>query len=409
MKKRMKKNNSDALKIAAGLLVVAFIIFLAGCDTFEEDNVKAADKLETEKTLFFTPNSSVIVDFRTLIKVNGVIKTEITKEPQYGKLAALGEELYKYSPFTDNQAPDQIHFNVYDKDNRFLFSDILKIKMVTDPGDSCFLYAAQDEVFAFPGETKTIDVLANDVVCDSVVDISILKHPEYGTVSVRGSAVAYYSNGFEGVDEFVYRLKEGADARNFSDALVKVTVAEDTCLMQAVDDYVTVDYNHPDTALHVLNNDTICGDTVLLEIVEPPYGGTAWITSGNDIAYLPENSGNYQDALRYQACSGGICSEATVFIDVTADSCVVVDAVDDYVSIADTTSTGTLSIHVLNNDSYCDTWHLKIVEGPLFGTAYVQDSLIRYETGPDTEADQLVYELCSGDQAQCDQARVTIL
>ena len=84
-----------------------------------------------------------------------------------------------------------------------------------------------DSLFVEPGETKSVDVLANDIDTDSALDPStlrIIESPQVGAASVVSSTIEYSAGVSPGLDHFSYEIC-GEDLK-CSTASVTVTIEE---------------------------------------------------------------------------------------------------------------------------------------------------------------------------------------
>jgi len=400
----MRKNSFNFLPYV--ILFLLSVLLLFSCDTFDEDQVEEAIPLEGDKKIVILPETSAVIDFSKLVNARGEVKGEITGTPEFGTISELGTNLLKYSATKDvKSGKDVIPFNIYGSDNNFLFTDKVEILITDQAIDSCAVFAIEDIFYIKPDSSIALDVLSNDLICDSLgVDLSIVQGPSKGTAQVNGDKITYLTTQGDVADQFVYRISTKTDPVFTSDALVMVYVGDSLCSLKARPD--SFNYNQNATGgFNVLANDDICSENVTASITNSPRYGIASFDFENMLSYIPEtNEKNYIDTLAYKICEGGNCSEALVFMQVS--ECDSLLAMDDEVYLADSTLTGAMRVDVLANDLLCTSATLSITTDPNYGTAYVEGNAIYYDPEQEVNVDSLVYSICDG-QALCDEATLT--
>lgn len=277
-----------------------------------------------------------------------------------------------------------------------------------------------------PGQTVTVDVLANDEPRDGIpIDPStftITDQPNDGTIEVLpDKSIRYTPNDGVGVNsEETDTIRYTVQSENGQQGggRLRITIRPEG--FPNLDDDRATTYEDTPININVLNNDSprdnIPLDTGTLGINEQPSNGTVSITPDNRILYTPNPGFFGNDEFRYQISSeNGLTDDERVRVTVIE---VPFDAVDNQPPIAnpDTATTGSgtaVTIPVLANDFDQDgdlnPANTTIETGPTNGTAIANpDGTITYTPTPGTVGpDTLTYQITDDDGATA-TATVTI-
>jgi len=218
-------------------------------------------------------------------------------KPVHGtlKLAdSTGAKLYVYSPDLNFVGTDSLLYKVC------VGASCAKATIVISVADSsatgCVPLARADEAAVRQGQSVKINVLQNDVACDSS-SISLAGGPQHGRAFIdENKQIVYTPNAsFQGTDLLQYKLSSAAGAAL---AEVKIRVVG-ACTPGAVAD--TFQIAAADSALiQVLRNDVLCPEAdMAVELVQEPSQGNASVVYRNGqpvILYEPK----LQDQLHYR-------------------------------------------------------------------------------------------------------------
>jgi hypothetical protein len=406
------------------LLAMLAVVIAWSCDSYEAD-VTPEDKISMGQSQFYTlPNSSTVIDLKSIVKSYSSVDLLIDKQPGQGSLTRLGAALYAYMPKADfRKGHDYFLLNV-SRDGQTLQRDTIFIEVGQDTTQlPCGVYAVLDTVNIptnGPAAVR-INVLANDRICGadtSDLQVSLFSTPQHGTASLSGNQVVYTTPGYNGYDQFLYEIRSTADTSVHALGLVSLRIgnATDTCVMALHDDerQYNVNGDSPLTAgLIVTANDTICDRAnSAVTIVNGPLYGTASVVNYGRILYTKSSpfTASYSDSVKYQVCSGGVCKTAVFRLNFVFGDICTVTARPDSVNLPLGTTPAELSIGVLANDSICSgVQSLVILTAPKTGTATVQsNNSIFYEANsPTSPSDSLKYQLC-GTGGGCAAAWVKI-
>jgi hypothetical protein len=233
--------------------------------------------------------------------------------------------------------------------------------------------AVNDSATVRPGQSLTINVLANDSDPDSnpiaLATNAIVVAPAHGT-AVRASAtsITYTAGTVLGSDVLTYEIADsyGATAR----AQLAITINSTPV---AVDDTVAVNLNVPVTVNVLTNDSDPDGDAITLTpaaIVIAPLRGTATRASDTSITYTATSAVSGTDVLTYELTDArGAKAQAKLNVTINRPPAAAADNAVVQSGIA-------LAIDVLANDTDPDANPLSldspaIVQAPASGTAVV--------------------------------------
>jgi hypothetical protein len=450
--------------IKYGLLSFFGILLIAACEDQLGDDmlpeIENEDLIESQGQYFTQPGSPIIIDiFDSNVSFSSDFTVTIDETTKLGTLEMMENSLLKYTPDVD-AGTDFFVYTASSVENNATDTDTITID-IGDPVDSvcypqayydCFFYDFSQEIANWH-----LDVLFNDELCGGeIIEFSVYEDPSYGSVQVVDEDSArfmYYTvgTGFEGYDEFIYKVVLQYDAdddsvsfRN-SDEPVTIygivnlfdiggdTIDLDTCLW-AADDFVSLPPPAGDSAnvesilIDVLANDDLCdGGFPIVSIVTPPEFGYAEVRNEadqNQIEYFPTDAtvAIQSDYLEYMVCTDNDqCATAWVIVDYNQNGgeCTSL-AIDDQLWFAmDSVNTDTLSVSVdvILNDFTCDSldYTVSIVNEPSHGTYVLSNTVFVYEPDPNywegadpaTATDQATYSLCDSEN-NCSEALILI-
>jgi large repetitive protein len=396
------------------MAILAFCgTILYSCDITRQDAAPAAT--QTEQTTFLTtPGSNVVMNVLELPGYEKSTSFKVKKQPANGSATFLKEGILLYTP----TQKVKIDYFILEGEAR---QDTIRIKFVPVDSLPCQTVTQPDKYIAKPGESITLNVLANDVFCSSAADttsLQIASPPQQGTALVQGSRLVYQSKpGYTGVDFLIYKI---CDAKGVC-SLVQVGISVDDgtapCNGVQDDNYVIND----SLTLFVLSNDQICGQTLdpaSLTILTPPQHGTVKKSNSGAVYYITAPGYTGADMFTYQVCAKnapGTCGTAQVKLQVLSPpSCVTLLRPDSF-----TYSTGTAGdtayvkgarIYNLANDDICynPANKVAITKQPQQGTVSVDPGgyLLYIPKAGFKGNDQLEYTICNS-PGQC-EARATV-
>ncbi|MGF1474980.1 MAG: Ig-like domain-containing protein [Geminicoccaceae bacterium] len=282
------------------------------------------------------------------------------------------------------------------------------------------------------GTPVAVDILANDVVGDTPLDLSsltIVAEPANGSIEIDPDTglITYTPNGnFSGDDGFAYTIAdEDGDVSNEASVAVTVndTVVPPVPMVPTANDDVAETETETPIDIAILNNDVLA-DTALdpasVEIVDGPSDGIVEIDPETGlVTYTPADGFSGDDGFSYTVADtdGDRSEAASVSITIT-DGPEPPDpenqapsASDDSVVIGDD---GSVIIDLLANDSdpdgELDVASIAIIDGPKSGTAEIQgDGTVLYTAvDEDGSVACFSYTVTDDDGAVSNSAVVTI-
>ena len=276
---------------------------------------------------------------------------------------------------------------------------------------------AVDDQAKTPENTPVdIDILANDQSCDDLDTntIAIVENPTNGTVTIipgTGSVTYTPDNGFDGTDEFTYRV---CNTSGICDNAVVTIVIDNTNNPPIAENDINVtDVNTPVNGNVLTNDSDPDGDPISSTKLSDPANGTVTLNPNGTYTYTPDNGFVGTDNFDYVVCdNGGLCDTATVTIEVIVTPPNSVVAVDDNTSgKINTPVTGNVLVNDFDPENDNITINTTPVSQPTNGTLTINsDGTFNYI--PNTGfvgIDQFTYRICDDNANQaCDEAVVTI-
>jgi hypothetical protein len=324
------KNQKSRLSWA--LLIVSAVLIQYSCDVLEEDVKPAADKVITETPKFYSlPNAPTFINLNSLIKTQGQVQLRIISQPRKGNLSELSKGIVQYSPnksFTKGN--DAFRFSVLSTDDKLLMQDSVVIIVGSDISKlPCGFYTQSDSVVAPVTGSVIIDVLRNDILCDSVnIKLEVYKPapnavPLFGTAIVVSGNKIQYTPGptFHGVDYIFYKVTSTMDSSRHSYGKVSISGSGLNTGEQFTlgNDYYRfrIDSLASDTLrLSVFQNDVLVnGIGFQSSIIATPRYGTATVNGLQFIKYVAAKPiATRTDSLTYRVCRGTDCKTARTYI-----------------------------------------------------------------------------------------------
>lgn len=178
--------------------------------------------------------------------------------------------------------------------------------------------AVDDSATAVTAIPYHINVVFNDTDADGhSLDIASVTQPANGEVTIDSPSVVIYTSspGFTGTDTFGYTVSDGYGGTDTG--TVTVTVRATNSAPVALDDSASTTTSTL-VLIDVLANDSDAdGDSMYSTVVGAPANGTAYVSSYNQIAYIPNPGFAGTDTFTYTASDyyGGT-DTATVTVKV---------------------------------------------------------------------------------------------
>ncbi|MGC3943168.1 MAG: Ig-like domain-containing protein [Chryseolinea sp.] len=399
------------------LTALLFALVFAGCDTFDSEVANPEVKV-SEEELFVLADGETVIDLKSLVSSNFSGRLSVTELPQHGTLQSVAEGLLRYAPHKGvKRSRDSFEFTVFN-DNNIVTKDTIYINVETDSTKlPCSIYPVADYVNQFDGESASISVLRNDILCGKSVNLSVYQPvsgflPHHGTAEVSGTTVVYRPGAsFTGKDTVIYKLTNTQNPASFAYGFVYIN-RDSVCGFRLADDIYRLDtLQRPATyVLDVFANDLLCDslNDYSISVVTAPWNGTV-TRSGRGFTYkLNAQRNTVTDEFTYAVSKGGIqeTARAVIHLEGAGGPCFF-QAMSDSLDVS-MLSTNIVNIDVLKNDQLCDSLKtFSITRQPKYGTASIDNGTkrIRYERVV-LKTDSLQYEICNGNV--CSRATVYI-
>lgn len=245
-----------------------------------------------------------------------------------------------------------------------------------------------------------IDVLSNDSDPDkNSLSLSIISNPiSGGTVSLSGGQVVYNPPlNYFGNDYFIYRICDNGDPVlcDADTVFIEVTPVNDAPVANT--DYAATLVNPSNSlSIAVQSNDyDVDGDNLITTLLSgPTSGGSATVSGGKTLSYLPPVNFIGTDTIIYQVCDNGtpsLCDADTVFIRVVDELLAVDDNYEIYAGQSD-------DFAVLGNDLFIGNVGVTLIGVPEHGTVSLNsDETIHFIADEDYIGnDTITYVISNG-------------
>ena len=254
-----------------------------------------------------------------------------TDSAKNGSVKVNNDGTVLYTPDAQYFGNDTFIYSIYDTDSAQ--SNLATVFIsVTEIND--FPIAKNDTATTPENDAITIDVSLNDTDVDGTVDpstIVITVNPNNGTATVEVDGKVTYSprGNFNGVDTFIYTIKDDRGATS-NPATVIVTVGDGNDAPVIVDEFdqptdtISIVLLEDGSTIIKINATDIEGDTLdVIQIIEGPSNGS--ISGLNDgdttITYVPDPNFNGTNEFKAIVCDNGEPNECdTVTILLTIQS-----------------------------------------------------------------------------------------
>jgi hypothetical protein len=429
------------MRVTKSFLICLLITAILGsCDTLLHDSSEsdainplvAIDKVYVPAV----PGSSII-DLPSLLQVRQPVTLRINEAPQFGQLRESATPgLFEYStPFISSRN-DHFSYSVISAKGDLLSQqqmEIIQVERREQLPCTSILAFGDDYPNTATSGTVTLDVLANDWICDEMlsnIEITIIDGPKYGGVITIASdhtlAYAVSPNAVnQGFDKFIYQIRNTNNPAVVSQNVAYVFFST-KCLFNPGGNTLTIPIaDATSLKFSPLYNAFLCGnsiDDVDLNIVVQTTRGSLTVNDKRFFTYTPAdpNSTNYSDMFIYEVClPNNECKRSIVKLELVNRGACTKTAVDDVFPVFSVEASG---YDVERNDCSRESIQsLEIVSEPVSGTAFIDDSgsgemspdftpkqRIRYTPGAGMTTDELTYRICFQD-GTCSQAKARFM
>lgn len=410
------------IKKCFAIIATSAFIF-QGCDELDNDQLPATEITDFESENFVSAGSMAIIDVSSGIESSETVNLNIVSSPNFGSLQRLDGALLKYLPNQSfNEGRDFFNIEIKSDKNELLAVKTVGITVNPDSVDlPCTLVAFADFASTGIDDPVLIDVLKNDWDCDDVpidpASLTLTYEPTNGEASVIDSKIQYVPNpSFSGQDELAYSISS-INGEVTSHAMVQLLVGADSignCIVQLIDDPVSLGKGGESIIINALENDILCGRPIqsVSISVQPQFGEASVInddSAGTFLEYrLIQKDASGSDSFTYQVCDDIGCYQATVLVEL--NDCPLRAVPDYFVLNAESSFDNDYELDILKNDEYCitDSLQVRIISNPSKGSATIENLKLIYTSNSDGQyTDSLVYEICQG-AYPCDSAGVLI-
>ncbi len=390
--------SNDTLVVINVIAVNDLPVALADTAATDEDVAVAIDVLSNDSDIDGSLDASTV---------------SVTAAPAHGGTsinAATGE--ITYTPDINFFGKDSLEYTVNDNDGGTSLAARVRIT-VNDINDAPV--AVNDTIITSLNTAADIDVLANDSDVDGSIVTSTLAatSPSNGTTTLEPSGTIVYTpdNGFEGVDSFIYFVRDD-DGGSSNTATVTVIV---TAPPLAVNDTVsTVEGSAIIIDVTANDSDSDGLDLSSVAVTNAPGNGAATVNPANgEITYTPVANFSGLDQIDYTVDDtyGVTSNQATIFITVSEDNDVPVANDDSATTPEDTPAVVDILANDFDVEAGLDPGSVNIISGPSQGgvTVNAGNGALTYTPAPDFfGADTVRYTVDDNLGASSDTALVIL-
>ncbi|MFM9986968.1 MAG: Ig-like domain-containing protein, partial [Flavobacteriales bacterium] len=326
--------------------------------------------------------------------------------PSNGIIVFNSDGTFTYTPNPDFNGTDFVEYTVCDEfggcDNGTLN---ITINPVNDAPD-----AVDDTYFGEEDLEETGDASENDsdVEGDDIVFV-VVDNPGNGTVVMNADGTFTYTPDpdFSGTDFFTYSACDVFNACDTATVFIVLDPTNDNPIAED-DNYDVLEDDQLNGDVSDNDNDPD-GDDLTFEVTDDVDNGTLVLNPDGSFTYVPDPGYVGSDSFTYTACDdGGLCDEATVFINVIEIDTPPIGLDDDFVMDED----GLLNGDVSTNDTDVDgdiltfTYNNDITDGTI---VFNSDGTFTYTPDPNYNGTvTFTYDVCD-DDGNCDTVTVTIV
>jgi hypothetical protein len=360
-----------------------------------------------DDTASFEMNTAIEVEVvsNDIIPSND-FKIKVTKQPNKGRVVVVADKIVKYIPLRDVlELADQVVKYQVKLGSRIRTAELTLSMVAPDP-----ILAVDDYIELKQGESKNVEVLANDTILAGQPDITIVNNPIHGKLAYKpGNIITYTANDdATGVDSFTYRVTVGQQS---DEAKVNIQLIESISPPSFIlsPDVVTLLPGEEKT-VSVLDNDNLTAQVVNdlnLEVI----GNSSRLVRATPnpdktitVSLLQTATAVEPIVLTYKVSVNNRVASTT--LTITSPSKPIKAVNDEYTLMAGQPE----SLNVVLNDQVPNDFDLKIIEEPIGGDASRKDGgvieVTLAETAHTGETYQMEYEISDGIQSS--RAVVTI-
>lgn len=315
------------------LAILSVLTIFYSCDSLEDDVRPQAPTFELVNDEFHVlTDGKGYIDLYSIVKTQSKIKLNVSSQPTNGNLWEVGPGLLKYVPLKNYKGRDAFLFSIYNTDNKLLKTDTIDLVVDEDTSNLPCIYPQDDWIYS-AGSPITVDVLANDVVCDDSSDLVVEIYrpnnnfpPHSGTAIVTAGKQISYSTATTGNnvrDSVIYKLYKASNPGVFGFATLAIDIngGSNSCTPVIRDDSYYLQMGNPsaDTLnLYVLLNDDVCEGISDITVTGLPHHSTIAVNSDH-IRYpyeLSESTPTITDSLTYKVCVDQQCYTSKVRIKI---------------------------------------------------------------------------------------------
>lgn len=258
---------------------------------------------------------------------DSIFVSSILIQPTNGTLTGVGpgDSCFTYTPNPNFDGPDTVQIVVCDNGIPQICDTITVIYNTNSVNDAPI--ALTDTLFADPGDTECIYVLANDSDVETSrvnLTFSIISGPFYpgASATIVGDSLCYTAAAgiYNTVDTVFYEVCDTANPALCDTAFVLIAIPKSDTPPIAADDLVSTPEETPILIDALLNDIDPNFDPLTISIITQTVNGTSVIQNGK-VLYSPNANYNGLDSLEYEVCDNTspipFCDTAWVVINVT--------------------------------------------------------------------------------------------
>lgn len=334
------------------------------------------------------------------------MNVSIIVNPAHGKASVNANGTVSYKPNVDFNGSDVIYLNICDTILCTIDTLNIKINAVNDRPK------AQRDTLTLNEDAPiiSISVKSNDSDIDGdPLTVSILVQPQLGTAVVNTfGGIDYTANSNKhGKDSLLYQI---CDSALCTTAYMVIQIKSIPDPPQANPDQYSNNEDFPGIIVVQGNDIDLEGSPLTTTIYKGPNHGTAYISGGIYIAYIPDPNFNGQDQIIYQVCD----TAAAQLCDTSILTITIVPVNDrpsvnsDHFNMNEDGGTANIQVLLNDNDPENAPLTLNIKKQPLHGTQTNSNGIISYTPAANYFGnDVIVYEICD-DLGLCDTATLFI-